>query len=390
VTVNMFYLFRLILRNMMRHPLRSLLTAIGIIVAITAFGLLRTTVDAWYAGVEASSSVRLVVRNKNSLTFMLPLHYVNKVKGIEGVAEVSHADWFGGVYIEKKNFFPQFAVEEHTYFNMYPEFVIPPEEMKSFLLDRRGVIAGRKIVEEYGWKIGDQIPIQGTIFPGTWHFVLRGIYHGASEKIDETQFFFHWKFLNEVSKHISPDKTDQIGIILVRLQHAEDAPLVAQRIDKMFSNSRAETLTETEKAFQLGFVSMTEAILLVIKVVSFLVIAIIMAVMANTMAMTARERKQEYATLKALGFPARFIVAMILGESLLLALAAGAIGIVCIFPASRYVATKFGTLFPIFNVSDHTVWLAAAAALIVGLVAALAPAWRAARMPVSEGMRAVV
>jgi putative ABC transport system permease protein len=252
------------------------------------------------------------------------------------------------------------------------------------------IIAGRKIVEKYGWQIGDQIPIKGTIFPGTWHFVLRGIYHGATPKIDETQFFFHWKFLNEVSKHISPDKTNQIGIILVRLKRAEDAPLVAQRIDKMFSNSRAETLTETEKAFQLGFVSMTEAILLVIQVVSFLVIAIIMAVMANTMAMTARERKQEYATLKALGFPARFIVGLIVGESLLLALVAGAVGVMCIFPTARYVATKFGTLFPIFTVSNHTLWLAGAAALSVGMVAALAPAWRAARIPVSEGMRAVV
>lgn len=390
MTEIMYYLFRLIIRNLMRHPLRTLLTAVGIIVAITAFGLLRTTVDAWYAGVEASSSVRLIVRNKNSLTFMLPLHYVNKVKGVEGVAEVSHADWFGGIYIEKKNFFAQFAVEERTYFNMYPEFVIAPEEMKAFILDRRGVIAGRKIVEKYGWKIGTQIPIKGTIFPGTWHFVLRGVYQGATAKIDETQFFFHWKFLNEVSKHISPDKTDQVGIILVKLKRAEDAPLVAQRIDKMFSNSRAETLTETEKAFQLGFVSMTEAILLVIEVVSFLVIAIIMAVMANTMAMTARERKQEYAILKALGFPARFIAGLIFGESLLLALVAGAAGVMCIFPATRYVATKFGTLFPIFTVSDHTLWLAGAAALIVGVVAALVPAWHAARIPVSEGMRAVV
>lgn len=385
----MYYLMRLVIRNLLRHPLRTLLTGAGIVVAITAFGLLRTTVDAWYAGVEASSSTRLVVRNKNSLTFMLPWHYVNKVRGVEGVAEVSYADWFGGIYIEKKNFFPQFAVDERTYFNLYPEFVIPPEEMKAFLLDRRGVIAGRKLVEKYGWKIGAQIPIRGTIYPGTWNFVLRGVYTGATPKIDESQFFFHWTFLNEVSKHIARDKTDQIGIILVKLQRGDDAPLVSQRIDKMFGNSRAETLTETEKAFQLSFVSMTEAILLVIEVVSFLVIAIIMAVMANTMAMTARERKQEYATLKALGFPGRFLAGLIFGESLLLALAAGTIGILCIFPAARYVAAKFGTLFPIFTVSERTLWLAGAAALLVGLAAALAPAWRSARISVSEGMREV-
>ena len=385
----MYYLLLLISRNVFRHPLRTLLTTVGIIVAITAFGLLRTTVEAWYSGVEASSSSRLITRNKNSLTFTLPLHYLSKIKGVEGVSEVSYADWFGGIYIDKKNFFPQFSVDARTYFKLYPEFVIPPDQMKAFLLDRRGVIAGRKVVEKYGWKIGDQIPIQGTIYQGTWSFVLRGIYEGATTKIDQTQFFFHWDYLNETMKKVAPAKSNRVGIYVVEIHNPDDAPLVAQRIDKLFRNSFAETLTETEKAFQLSFVSMTEAILVVIEVVSFLVIAIIMAVMANTMAMTARERKREYATLKALGFSGRFIAALILGESMLLSLTAGAAGIVCIYPTAHYVGAKFGTLFPIFNVSDHTVWMAAIAALCVGVVAALVPAWRSATISVSAGMREV-
>ncbi len=386
----MTYLLRLIFRNLFRHPLRSLLTAVGIVVAITAFGLLRTTVDAWYAGVEASSSSRLVTRNKNSLVFPLPLHYLNKIRQLDGVSKVSYAEWFGGIYIDKKNFFPQFAVDGRTYFELYPEFVVPPEELKSFLLDRRGVIVGRKTAAQYGWKIGDLIPLQGTIYPGTWDFVIEGIYRGIDSKTDETQFFFHWEYLNEITKKTNPDNADKIGIFLVGLKHAQDAPLIAQRIDALFANSLAETLTETEKAFQLGFVAMTEAILLVIQAVSFLIILIIMAVMANTMAMAARERRAEYAILKAMGFTARFIVGLILGESLLLSLSAGAAGIVLIFPTARDVGARFGTLFPIFNVSTQTLWMAAGAALLVGVVAGVVPAWRAVRTPVAEGMRGMV
>src|SRR5579885_3186964 len=362
----MTYLMRLIFRNLFRQPLRSLLTAVGIVVAITAFGLLRTTVDAWYAGVEASSSSRLVTRNKNSLVFPLPLHYLNKIRQLDGVSKVSYAEWFGGIYIDKKNFFPQFAV------------------------DRRGVIVGRKTAAQYGWKIGDLIPLQGTIYPGTWDFVIEGIYRGIDSKTDETQFFFHWEYLNEITKKTNPDNADKIGIFLVGLKHAQDAPLIAQRIDALFANSLAETLAETEKAFQLGCVAMTDAILLVIQAVSCLIILIIMAVMANTMAMAARERRAEYAILKAMGFTARFIVGLILGESLLLSLSAGAAGIVLIFPTARDVGARFGTLFPIFNVSTQTLWMAAGAALLVGVVAGVVPAWRAVRTPVAEGMRGMV
>lgn len=383
------FLLRLVLRNCFRHPLRTLLTVLGIIVAITAFGLLRTTIDAWYAGADASSASRLIVRNKNSLTFSLPLYYRAKIQQVEGVGAVSYADWFGGVYIDRKNFFPQFAVDPATYLPLYPEFVIPPAELKDFLLDRRGALVGRKTATKYGWKLGDQIPIKGTIYAGNWSFVLRAIYDGSNDKIDESQFFFHWDNLNETLKRVSPDQVNQVGIFLVGLERPDEAPLIAQRIDKLFENSRAETLTETEKAFQLGFVAMTEAILLVIQVVSFLVIVIIMAVMANTMAMTARERTREYATMKALGFGTRHIVFLIAGESLLLACASGAVAVWFIYPAAQWIGQRFGSIFPIFTVSPRTVVLAAAMAVLVGTVAAVVPAWRAATIKVNEGFRAV-
>ncbi|MCC6710242.1 MAG: ABC transporter permease [Gammaproteobacteria bacterium] len=383
------FLLRLVLRNCLRHPLRTFLTVLGIVVAITAFGLLRTTIDAWYAGANASSASRLIVRNKNSLNFTLPLYYRDRIAQIDGVKSVSYADWFGGIYIVPKNFFPRFAVEPRSYFELYPEFVLPLDQMKAFLLDRRGAVIGRKTAEKYGFKIGDQIPLIGDIFPGNWTFVVRGIYHGIDSKTDESQMFTQWDNLNETMKKLMPDHANEVGIFLIGLERPEDAAQIAQQVDKFFANSRAETLTETEKAFQLSFVAMTEAILLVIQVVSFLIIVIIMAVMANTMAMTARERRGEYATLKAIGFNDWHVVALIAGESLLISLSAGAAGIWLIYPVAEWVGHRFGSIFPIFLVSSATPWMAAAMALLIGVVAAIAPSWRASTLKVAEGFRGI-
>jgi putative ABC transport system permease protein len=305
------------------------------------------------------------------------------------VRSVSWANWFGGVYISERNFFAQFAIEPASYLGMYPEFVLSPDERRTFLADRAGAIAGRKLAEQYGWKVGDTIPLRGTIFPGTWTFTLRGIYEGAEPSTDESTFFFHWAYLNETVKRRLPRAADQTGVFIVELANASRAAEVSAVIDAMFRNSLAETLTETEKAFQLGFIAMTEAILLAIEAVSFVVIVIIMAVMANTMAMTARERYAEYATLKALGFSGGFVALLIFAESLAIALVGGLVGIAATFPVAVAFAAKMGTLFPVFLVSQTTVAMQFAAAVIVGAVAAALPAWRAARIRIVEGLRAV-
>jgi putative ABC transport system permease protein len=308
---------------------------------------------------------------------------------MSGVTAVSWANWFGGVYISERNFFPQFAIDAPTYLDIYPEFVLSAEERKAFLTDRQGAIVGRKLAEQYGWKIGDQIPLRGTIFPGTWTFNLRGIYDGATKTTAQSQMFFHWAYLNESVKKRFPRRGDQIGVLIEELKDPDQAAAVSQAIDSTFRNSLAETLTETENAFQLGFVSMSEAILLAIQAVSFVVIVIIMAVMANTMAMTARERGTEYATLKALGFGGGFVALLIFGESLLIAAIGGVAGIALTFPLANAFREALGTFFPIFYVSDETVALQLGAALIVGVVAAVFPAWRASRLPVVEGLRAI-
>ena len=360
----------LVLRNAFRHRLR-------------------TIVDAWYAGAEASSSARLITRSSVSLVFSLPLNYAQKIRQVEGVSSVAWANWFGGVYVSERNFFAQFAISGASYLDMYPEFVLSDGERKAFLADRVGAVAGRKLADKYGWKVGDQIPLRGTIYPGTWTFTLRGIYDGAEAGTDTSTFFFHFDYLNESIKRLYPRRGDQTGVFVERLRDPEAAAAVSQAIDTTFRNSLAETLTETEKAFQLGFVAMSEAILLAIQAVSYVVIVIIMAVMANTMAMTARERYGEYATFKALGFSNGFVVMLIVAESLGIALLGGLLGVAFTFPMADVFASSVGSILTGFRVSETTIGLQVGAAFVIGLVAAAVPAWNAARIRIVDGLRAI-
>jgi len=385
------FLLRLLLKNAFRHRLRTGLTLVGLVVALCAFGLLRTIVDAWYAGVNASSSARLVTRSAISLTFPLPLHYAERIRAVEGVEGISWANWFGGVYITESNFFAQFAVDAPSYFALYPEFVLDDTERTAFLRDRQGCVVGRKLAARYGWQVGDVVSLRGTIYPGTWSFTIRGIYQGREAGTDEQQMFIHWQRVAEAVRQRAGagGLADHVGVYVVSVSDPDEAPMVSQRIDALFRNSLAETLTETEKAFQLSFVSMSETILLAIQAVSFIIILIIMAVMANTMTMTARERLAEYATLKALGFRPGFVVKLLLGESLLIAAIGGALGVAVTFPVARAFAASVGTLFPVFAVSPLTVALQVLAALVVGAVAAAWPAWKMSRIDIVQGLRHV-
>ena len=383
------FLFKLLLKNAFRHKLRTALTMVGLVVAICAFGLLRTIVDAWYAGVEGSSSTRLVTRSNISLTFALPLNYGQRLRGVEGVRQVSWANWFGGVYVTERNFFPQFAVDPTTYLPLYPEYRLPEEQKQAFYRDRQGAIVGRKLADKFGWKVGDQIPLRGTIYPGTWTFNLRGIWDGAEAKTDESQLLMHWGYVNETIRLKSPRRADAVGVYIVGIDEPNNAALVGQRVDQLFANSLAETMTETEAAFQLSFVSMSEAILVAVRAVSLIIVVIIMAVMANTMTMTARERLAEYATLKALGFSPGFVVRLLFGESLLIAAIGGLAGVLLTLPLAAGFRSAVGTLFPVFQVSTLTMALQLAAALGVGAVAAAWPAWKMSRIDIVAGLRQI-
>jgi putative ABC transport system permease protein len=384
-------LIKLIFKNIFRHRLRSLLTITGLVVAILAFGLLQTVVNAWYAGVDMASANRLVTRNSISLVFPLPVYYRERIRAVDGVTGVAVSNWFGGIYKDQSfsNFFAQFAVDHENFFDLYPEFVTKPDELLAFKKDRRGAMVGRLIADLHGFKVGDKIPLKGAIYPGNWEMNVSGIYEAKDPTTVTRQMYFHWDYLNEEMKKNFPRRAEYAGVFVVQIADPSRAAEVSQKIDDEFRNSLAETLTETEKAFSLGFVAQTEAIVTAVKIVSFVVIVIIFAVVANTMAMTARERLSEYATMKALGFGPGFVVALIVGESLMLTALGGFLGIAFTFPIAAGFKAAMGSMFPVFRVTPETVALQAVCAAAVGLAAGILPSIRASRVQIVEGLRHV-
>lgn len=379
-------LLKLIYRNTLRQRLRTTLTVMGMAVATLAFCLLQTIVNAWYAGVNMASPNRLVTRNAVSLIMPLPLSYRQKILQVPGVQSVVYANWFGGVYVDEKQFFPRMAVGPSQYFDLFPEFIILPDQLRMFQKQRNACIAGKKIADKYGWKLGDTIPLTGNIYPGDWQFVLRGIYRGATKNVDETQFFFQWDYLDEALKKTMPLRTGKVGWYIIQVNEPAQAAAISEAVDTLFKNSLAETLTETEKAFQLGFVAMTEAIVVAIRLVSFVVIGVILVVLANTMAMTARERMPEYATLKTLGFGRRFLAILITGESVAIATAGGSLGIILSFPIAEVFSRQLSTLLPVFELTQRTLLMSFSLSLGIGVLSALIPIWRATGIRIAQAL----
>ena len=382
------YFLKLIYKNIFRHKLRSALTLAGLVIAILAFGLLQTVVRAWFAGADMASATRLITRNATSLVFPLPAYYRERIRAIDGVNGVVISNWFGGIYKDQSfgNMFAQFAVDDGM-FDLYPEFLVDPVQLASWKADRRGAMVGRLLADTYGWKVGDIVPLKGAIYPGDWEFVVRGIYEPKDDTVITRQLYFHWDYLNEQLKKRFPRRAEFAGVFIVRIEDGSRAAEISQIVDREFRNSLAETLTETEKAFQLGFIAQMDAIVAAVRIVSFVVILIIFAVVANTMAMTARERLAEYATLKALGFSPGFVAGLIVGESIMISAIGGAIGILLTFPVAAAFKALVGTLFPVFKVAPETVAMQALCALAVGVLAGLLPSQRAARVRIVEGLR---
>jgi putative ABC transport system permease protein len=382
----------IIFRNAFRHRLRTILTILGIATAVMAFGLLRTIVGAWNAGVAGSSANRMIVRHRVSFIFPLPTADRPEIAKVPGVTSVSWANWFGGVYGDPndfKNFWPRFAVDPDTWFQMYPEFVVPPDQLAAFMKDRSGCIIGAKLAAQHGFKIGDVITLNGDIFPGSWQFTVRGIYHGKEPSTDETQMFLQWNYLYEQVTQREPGRSVGAGWYVLRVGNADDMPRVAGAVDDLYQNSQAPTKTESERAFQQGFVQMSSAIITSLQLISFIIIGIILLVLANTIVMAVRERTREYAVLKTIGFTGRHLAAFILGESLLIGLAGGLVGVLLTFPVVNGFSKAVPTMFPVIGVAPVTIALALATAALCSVAAAVAPTIRAVRLPIVNGLRTV-
>jgi putative ABC transport system permease protein len=381
-------IFKLIFKNALRHKLRTALTILGLAIAVLAFGVLRTVLDMWAESVDAAAVNRLITRQAVSFIFPLPYSYRAKIEKISGIEKVSFANWFQGVYIDKNKFFARMAIDPGTFFDVYSEFLISPKELETFKQERNSCVVGSEIAKQYGFKIGDVIQIEGDIYPGTWEFVVRGIYQPQEKSTDATQMLFHWSYLDERMKQEMPGRAGMVGWYIVKIKDPSQAAAISEEIDDLFKNSPNATKTETERAFTQNFISGLNSLLMAMNFVSFVIIGIIMLVLGNTMIMSARERTREYAVFKTLGFSAGHLVGLILGESLLIAALGAGLGVLLTYPIVAGIAAAMPKgFFPFFYITPTTLVLAAGAALFIGLVASIFPIQRALRTRIVDGLR---
>lgn len=373
-----------ILRNLKRKKTRTVLTVGSIAVALFLYGLLVTIDQSLSAGVDVAGADRLVVRNRISLILPLPLSYQQRLRQIPHVTEVTHATWFGGIYQDERNFFPQFAIDTDTYRRVFREFVIPDDEWQAFLADREGAVAGRGLAERFGWKVGDRIPLRAPIWGGTWEFNLRAIYDGARPGVDTGQFWLRWNYLEERRRW----SKGMVGWYTVQVDDPDNAVAVARAADDRFANSPFETSTETEKAFATGFAKQIGNIRLLVVSIGAVVMFTLLLVTGTTMASAVRERVPELGVLKTVGFGDGTVLALVLAESVLLALAGGTIGLgLAKLFTSRGDPT--GGLLQVFYLGPEKIALGLAISVVVGLLAGAIPALTAMRLRIVEAMRRV-
>jgi putative ABC transport system permease protein len=374
----------LILANLFRKKLRTTLTIGSFAVALFLFGLLAVVRGAFNQGIDVAGADRLVIVNKVSIIQPLPFSYRDQILRIPGVKDITFDNWFGGVYQDERNFIPQFAIDTQNQRKVFPEFIVPDDQWKTFLEDRQGAIAGANTANRFGWKVGDRIPIKGTIYQGSWEFNLRGIYTGERPSEDLTQFWFHYDYLDERREF----GKGQVGWYTVRVANPDDSPRIAKTIDGQFANSPYETKTDTEKAFATSFVKQAGNISLLILAIGGVVFFTLLLVTGNTMAIAVRERVGELAVLKAVGFTDRFVLLLVLGESLLISLVGGSIGI-----SLAKVFTLNGDptrgLLPFFYLPPSAVLTGLAVAAGVGILSGILPATSAMRLRVVDALRRV-
>lgn len=376
---------RLVLANLFRKKLRLVLTIGSFAVALMLFGFLAVVKGAFSAGVDIAGADRLVVINRVSIIQPLPLAYAEKILRIPGVTAVTHDNWFGGVYQDERNFFPQFAIDVENQRKMFPEFQMPEEQWQAFVKDRQGAIAGAATAKRFGWKVGDRIPIKGTFLPGTWEFNLDGIYHGNKPGVDETQFWFQWDLFEEKV----PDRyKGNVGWYTVKIDNPDNALRVARAIDAEFSNSPYETRTDTEKAFAAGWVKQFGNIQFLILTIGSVVFFTLLLVTGNTMAIAVRERTNELAVLKAVGYSDRFVLLLVLAESLVVAVVGGGLGLLLAKGFTLLGDPTHGML-PFFYLPASGMVVGLLAALAVGIASGILPAIGAMRMRVVDALRRV-
>ncbi len=373
----------LILANLLRKKIRTSLTIGSFAVALFLFGLLAVVRGGFSQALDVAGADRLVVINRVSIIQPLPLSYKERLLNIPGVKEVTFDSWFGGVYQDERNFFPQFAIDDENQRAMFPEFVVPDDQWQAFVADREGCIVGEGLAGRFHWKVGDRIPIKGTIYTGTWEFNIRGVYHGKRPQDDTSQFWFHWKFLEERSW-----VKGYVGWYTVRVVNPDDSVRVAKAIDSEFANSPWETKTDTEKAFAASWVKQMGNIEFLILSIGGVVFFTLLLVTGNTMAMSVRERTGELAVLKAVGFSDLSVLLLVLAESLVVAALGGGLGLGLAKLFTLHGDPTRG-LLPYFYLPSSAIVSGLVLALGVGVISGILPAVSAMQLRVVDALRSV-
>lgn len=377
----------LIFANLFRKKVRLLLTLGSFAVALFLFAFLAVVRGAFVGNAELASANRLVTINRTSIINLIPLSYRDKILRIPGVKYVTHNNWFGGIYQDEKNFFPQFVIDPESQRQVFPELVVPDDQWANFLKDRQGAIAGAKTAKRFGWKIGDRIPIKTTLYGGgAWEFNLDGIYHGTRPQDDETQFWFQWDYFEE---KIPERVKGQTGWYVIRIDKPDDAPRIAKAIDAEFANSPSETKTEAESAFAANWVKQFGNIQFLIVAIGSVVFFTLLLVTGNTMAISVRERTSELAVLKAIGYSDRAVLFFVLAESLAIALFGGLLGLGFAMLAMPVLGAALANMLPNLVLPGSVLLVGLLVALIVGIASGLLPGIGAMRMRVVNALRRV-
>jgi putative ABC transport system permease protein len=375
--------FPLLFANLRRRKIRTILTVGSFAVALFLFGLLGAIRYGFRQGIEVAGADRLVVIGRTSIIQPLPLPYLDRLKRIPGVKDAAHATWLGGVYQDPKNFFAQFAIVPEDWRRLYPEFVVPESQWREFLKDRQGCVVGTKLADRFGWTLGDKVPLKipGYLGGGSWDFYIRGVYHGTRPQDDETQFWMRHDLLYEKAP---PYWRGIVGWYIVRVANPDDAPAISRAIDAEFGNSASETRTQTESAFAASFMKQMGNIEFLILAIGAIVFFTLLLVTGNTMAISVRERTNEIAVLRAIGYTARFVLGLILTESVLIAAVGGALGLWFAHGVVQQDITQ-GLILLYLPVSALVA--GAVIALITGGLAGLLPALGAMRLNVANALR---
>lgn len=375
----------LIWRNVWRRKLRTTFTLLSIFIAFLLFGVLMTIRNSFAFGVEIAGLDRLVLINKISLIMPLPFSYQARLQSVPGVELATHQSWFGGIYQDPANFFANIAVDPEPFLKVYKEFQVPPDQVKAWLDDRQGAIVGKDLAERFGWKVGDRVPLKGTIFPpktgDVWEFNVSGIYDGP-DGVDKTQFFFRYDYLDE-------NRTfgdGSVGWYVVKIEDGSRAVEMSRAFDGMFENSSAETKTTTEKGFVEGFAKQIGDIGSIMVAVSSVVLFMFGLVAASTMAQSVRERTSELAVLKTLGFTGPGILMLVLFESLFIACLGGGLGLGLAWLIVQQ-GDPTGGLLSIFVLPPRDVWVGVGLMVAMGVLSGLMPAIAAMQLKITDALR---